>query len=216
MRPWQFFRRRKAAPAASFRHLRAGAQYHVIRTFHDFDGIEHPRGESWTFSRFSYLSYEDGLSLFVVSSEGQECQIRLQARPDTQGPIIDHLETYISEGRAMRLIRVTRDSVGMADDVDAPHEQLLEFSPDTDARGVASRLLSGSYLPYVGSTATWMLALGKDYVVFGVRRGRRFVLPIDPKIHKTRVATIDAIRVGYATQGDPMEVAAKIRRQSIP
>jgi len=86
----------KETPPAAFRHLKQGERYRVIQTFQDFDGIEHPVGECWTFSRSSFLPYEDGRTLFVVPDDGRECQIRLQGRPEAQGQILDHLEAYIS------------------------------------------------------------------------------------------------------------------------
>ncbi len=212
MEMWKFFGRHKATPPASFRHLKEGARYRVIQAFEDFDGIEHPSGECWTFSGSSFLPYEDGRTLFVVRDDGRECQIRLQARPETQEPILDHLEAYISTDQTMKSIRITRDSVCMADDIDAPHEQQFEFEPETDAQGIAKRLLSGGYLAYVGLNATWTLALGSDQVVFGLRWGRRFIRPVDPETHKFRVTMINAVHVGYAAQQDPKILAAGLKK----
>jgi hypothetical protein len=42
------------------------------------------------------LAYEDGLSLFF-SIKGKVVQIRLQAIPEEQGHITEHLEQYLAE-----------------------------------------------------------------------------------------------------------------------
>ncbi|MGK9230831.1 DUF3601 domain-containing protein [Inquilinus limosus] len=76
-----------------FGHLVKGRRYEVVREFVDFDGIRHPAGESWTYIGHSFLPYEDGLTLLVRPGEA----IRLQWRPESQGAIIDRLDTHLRQ-----------------------------------------------------------------------------------------------------------------------
>lgn len=63
-----------------------GKQYVVTKEFLDFDNDSHPPGESWRFVGSSFLPYDNGLSLFVQTTEG-EWHIRLQLDSDQQGGI---------------------------------------------------------------------------------------------------------------------------------
>lgn len=75
----------------------AGKKYHVIREFRDYDCEVHPVGENWTFMGYSFLAYEDGLSLFVSLDGKQEWHFRMQWRPEQQGAVLDDLASYIQE-----------------------------------------------------------------------------------------------------------------------
>lgn len=85
-------------PAEPFKHLAPGPDYVVVRAFRDYDQGEHPVGERWTFIGSNFLSYDDGLSLFVIIS-GERRHIRMQWRDEEQGPVIDRLQDYVAEGR---------------------------------------------------------------------------------------------------------------------
>ncbi len=78
-------------------HLVAGRKYIVVREFQDFDRDVHSVGETWTFLGYSFAPYDDGLSLFVSLDGDHEWQIRMQWRPEEQGPIIDAFENYVKE-----------------------------------------------------------------------------------------------------------------------
>ena len=52
--------------------------------------------ETWTFLRYAFLPYEDGLTLFVRSPDGRENEVRLQWRPESQGAVIDALDGYVT------------------------------------------------------------------------------------------------------------------------
>jgi hypothetical protein len=54
-----------AWPETPFAHLWPERDYGVVQSFRDFDGQEHPAGESWIFIGPSFLPHDDGLSLFV-------------------------------------------------------------------------------------------------------------------------------------------------------
>jgi hypothetical protein len=80
---------------AQHQHLIPGRRYRVVREFRDYDRELHPVGESWTFLGSSFLPYEDGLSLFVSTDGIEERQIRMQWRPEEQGPVLDRLAEYV-------------------------------------------------------------------------------------------------------------------------
>lgn len=84
------------AGANPFHHLEPGRRYAVALAFADFDGADHPVGESWTYLGYNFVPYDDGLSLFVSLDGTQEWQIRLCWRPDDQGPVIDALDTHVA------------------------------------------------------------------------------------------------------------------------
>lgn len=84
-----------SGPAYQF--LTAGRRYQVTRAFLDYDGDLHPAGETWQFCGYSFVPYDDGLSLFVSLDGTQEWQIRLQQRAEEQGPLLDHLADYVQE-----------------------------------------------------------------------------------------------------------------------
>ena len=81
-------------PTTSFGHLWPGMTYRVVQAFRDFDGNEHPVGETWSFIGSSFLPYDDGLSLFVAI-DGEHRQIRMQWREDQQGAVVDNLVDYV-------------------------------------------------------------------------------------------------------------------------
>lgn len=85
-----------STPTTSHQFLHAGRRYRVIRAFRDFDGQDHPPGERWLFRGSSFLPYDDGLSLFVTIDGGRDGQIRMQWRPEAQGPVLDRLAEYIA------------------------------------------------------------------------------------------------------------------------
>lgn len=79
----------------SYRHLLAGKKYRVATSFIDYDGDAHHAGEAWTFLGFSFLPYEDGLSLFVSLDGCGEWLIRLQLRAEEQAEVVNNLEHHI-------------------------------------------------------------------------------------------------------------------------
>ncbi len=66
----------------SWEMLNAGHLYRVTQSFRDYDGTEHPMGEQRTYLSFSFLPYDDGLSLFVSLDSEHEWYIRMQLRPE--------------------------------------------------------------------------------------------------------------------------------------
>lgn len=70
------------------------AVYRIVRPFFDFDSVMHPVGETWRFVGSNYSAYDDGLSLFVQTDEG-EWHIRLQIYPDQQEKLWNEFDQYV-------------------------------------------------------------------------------------------------------------------------
>lgn len=70
-------------------YLVLGARYRVVRAFRDYDGDEHPLGESWTLLACNFAPHDDGASLFVSRDGADEWHIRLQWLPEAQAQILD-------------------------------------------------------------------------------------------------------------------------------
>ncbi len=214
-----WFKRQKGRAAEPFLFLRPGDRYRVVRSFVDHDGVDHPVGESWTFLRSNFLPYEDGVSLFVKGADGAERQLRLQWRAEAEGQILNHLEDYVlpaqGEGRHWTLL-MTRDSVCMGDDVLAPHWSTLQVARDADAAMVARAVLSANYLAWVGAGATWSLSLGADRVLFGYRKGRRFVMPAGQEPLTARADMIDRLEIAYHAQVAPESLVSGEAGRSQP
>jgi len=83
--------------ATEHQFLVAGRQYRVLEPFKDHDGDVHPAGETWVFLGYAFAPYDDGLSLFVSTDGDQEWHIRMQCRPEQQGPTLDALSEYLAE-----------------------------------------------------------------------------------------------------------------------
>lgn len=77
-----------------FEHLTPGARYEVVQPFTDFDGREHAVGEAWTYLTYSFLPYDDGLSLFATI-DGVDQQVRMHWTQEDQGSVIDRLGDYL-------------------------------------------------------------------------------------------------------------------------
>ena len=78
-----------------FALLSSGGRYRVMAEFRDYDGDLHKVGEEWEFVGYSFLPYEDGMTLCVVTERDEEWTIRLQWRPEEQGDVLDHLNDYL-------------------------------------------------------------------------------------------------------------------------
>lgn len=63
-------------------------------------------------------------------------------------------------------LTIWRDSVSMGDDADAPHELLLEVTPNTTLQEVTEFLIKEKYLATIaGGRATWILQSNKPLAV---------------------------------------------------
>ncbi len=68
--------------------------YRVVREFVDHDRVTHPVGETWRFVGSGFLPYDNGLSLFVQTVDG-EWHIRLQLDVEGQGRLWDDFQSYV-------------------------------------------------------------------------------------------------------------------------
>jgi hypothetical protein len=61
---------------------------------------------------------------------------------------------------------ITRDSVAAGDDVDAPHEMLLEFDENEKVEKIIKTILKSNYLPKIyGGKATWCIIAHKPLAI---------------------------------------------------
>lgn len=97
----------------------------------------------------------------------------------------------------------------MADDIEAPHDGMLEVDADSDAIAVARALLRSGLLAYT-SNATWSVALGEDQVVFGRGWVRSFTWPVGQRPLSVTARDVDAIHARYWAQANPRDILAKL------
>ncbi len=196
-----------------YRYLRPGRLHHVVKAFTDHDGLLHPVGETWTFLRCDLFPYEDGVSWFVATLDRREQQIRLQRRPYGEHGVLEYLDEHVlpaaRPGEDWPLL-VTRDSVCMGDDIDAPHACVVDVPRDADAVGVARALLSSGWLAGVAGGATWTITMGQDRVVFGDRWTLRFVRAVGPGPLTARADAFERLDVRYWQQRDAKTVIAEL------
>lgn len=115
---------------------------------------------------------------------------------------------------AGRGLLVTRDSVGMADDVRSPHPRRIEIDPDADALTVANTILASGYLPEMTGGSTWSISLGDapdaDMAVFGHHAGTTFAYRVDGGMATLRSAGVARIKVRYHGQDRPDHVIGEL------
>lgn len=80
-----------------YRHLRPGGRYMVVLEFVDHDRALHPVGEQWRYRGYSFLPYDDGLSLFISLDDVRDRQVRLQCVREEQADIVARLEQHMRE-----------------------------------------------------------------------------------------------------------------------
>lgn len=196
-----------------YRYLRPGRLHRVVRAFADHNGLLHPVGETWTFLRCDSFPSEKGISWFVAMPDGSERQIRLQRRPYHDHGILEYLDDHVlpiaRPGEDWPLL-VTRDSVCLADDVDAPHAGVVDVPRDADVVTVARVLLASGHLAGVVGGATWSVAMGRDRAVFGDRWAMRFVHPVGADPLTERADAFERLDVRYWQQRDAKTVIAEL------
>ncbi|WP_144123026.1 hypothetical protein [Catellatospora sichuanensis] len=100
-------------------------------------------------------------------------------------------------------IRSTRDSVAMGDDVDAPHEQVLDVADGTTFGDVVDHVLASGYLARIaGGEATWLVVVERVHAVVAQQWSTASWLT-DPQSQAP-----DSIHFQYLAQRDPREVLA--------
>ena len=77
-------------------HLTPGQKYKIIKAFADYDKIQHPVGETWTFVTTNFLPYDDGLTLHIkIDNFQKELSYRFQWRNEEQADILEHFDEYV-------------------------------------------------------------------------------------------------------------------------
>jgi hypothetical protein len=100
--------------------------------------------------------------------------------------------------RSRVTVLMTRDSVCMADDVDAPHEQPFEFDPATDLGGIARAVASTGYLPMPSDAWGWTIEAAGVVVAIrpGLLRRKTSILRGDPaSVTAADLPTLEALYV---------------------
>lgn len=92
------------------------------------------------------------------------------------------MRTITSHAGTPITIRMTRDSVCMADDVEAPHDRSFEASADDTLADFAATVATSQYLPMPGDAWGWTIEVGNVVVAIrnGVVRNRVTTLRGDP------------------------------------
>jgi hypothetical protein len=78
----------------AIQELIPGQCYRIIRAFTDYDGGQHPVGETWVFESTNFVPYHDGLTLHVSLHGGPQVY-RLQWLPEEQGALIENFTDFV-------------------------------------------------------------------------------------------------------------------------
>lgn len=105
-------------------------------------------------------------------------------------------------------VALTRDSVCMADDVDAPHDGWIEVPADADPPTIGRAILRARYLASVMPRASWHFSVDDMVVILGDGLAGQEVLTIGETAKRARdIASLD---VRYDLQEMPEAVRAGI------
>lgn len=106
-------------------------------------------------------------------------------------------------------VTMTRDSVCMADDVDAPHAEVFVSDGEADLFAIAAGVAAGSYLPMPSDAWRWTITAGD--VVMAVRPRllwrRALCLQGDPA--SVRARDVPALVALYVKPGSPRREARR-------
>ncbi len=115
-------------------------------------------------------------------------------------------------------LHLTRDSVAMADDMDAPHLKKVTLPADVTAEGIATWIVENRYLPQnvQGGKATWSLVSKRPIAVLAQQWDRPKMLSNCPDSLEDLDFEDGVLRaqVNYHAQKNPNAVFRKLDRQS--
>ena len=106
---------------------------------------------------------------------------------------------------------LTRDSVCLADDIDAPHAFQLTVDADAGLRTVLDRIVAARWLAHVGPVATWSLEVGGAVAVLGERLGASFIRIAGESA--LSAADMPALHLAYHQQQDHEAVLESLIRR---
>ncbi|WP_438490117.1 hypothetical protein [Streptomyces sp. S186] len=112
-------------------------------------------------------------------------------------------------------VHLTRDSVAMGDDVDAPHEDTRDLPAEMSVREAVAFVVRSGYLaPIAGGKASWVLtsACASIAVVAQQWKEPRIITPGDCSL--ASLATDDGViewHFRYLAQQDPVAIYEELR-----
>lgn len=115
-------------------------------------------------------------------------------------------------------VHVTRDSVAMGDDIDAPHEKGFKFPDNTTIEDMVTKISSSGYLAKIqGGNATWSVVSGIPISVVAQQWSEpRFIdwQPIDISRLKHSNNMV-LLHFNYHAQTDPSIVLDVLQRAKL-
>ncbi len=119
----------------------------------------------------------------------------------------------------MRKIKLTRESVAMGDDVDAPHFMEIEIQPAWTIIEILKSIINSGYLPGInGGKATWSVAINRPIAVLTQENSEfpmLICLPEYPYQGTKGFVEIQHIHFSYHAQKNPNEVYDVLSRFKI-
>lgn len=116
----------------------------------------------------------------------------------------------------MKKIKLTRESVAMGDDVEAPHFLEIEIHPNWTILEILKQILKLNYLPQIhGGKATWSVAINEPIAVLSQENFENpmlICLPDYPHQDTMGFVNIEHIHFNYHTQKKPDEVYEVLSR----
>jgi hypothetical protein len=116
----------------------------------------------------------------------------------------------------MGKIKLTRESVSMGDDIDAPHFLEIEIQPNWTILEILKYILKLNYLPQIyGGKATWSVAINEPIAVLSQENFENpmlICLPDYPHRETMGFVNIEHIHFNYHDQKEPEEVYEVLSR----
>lgn len=110
----------------------------------------------------------------------------------------------------MKQIRLTRDSVAMADDIDAPHSKKIKINPNWKINDILDFILASNYLPKIkNGKATWSVAINEPIALLTQENPKSPLLICHPEYpHQETKGFVDIqyIHFNYHNQKEAKEV----------
>ncbi len=119
----------------------------------------------------------------------------------------------------MKNIKLTRESVAMGDDIDAPHFEEIEIQPNWTIKKILKSIIKSEYLPRIsGGKATWSVAINEPIAVLTQENSESpmlICLPDYPYQGTKGFVDIEHIHFNYHAQKKPIEVFEVLSRFNI-
>ena len=116
----------------------------------------------------------------------------------------------------MKKIKLTRESVAMGDDIDAPHVLEIEIEPNWTIIEILKYISNIDYLPRIsGGRATWSVAINEPIAVFTQETPEEqllICLPDYPFHGMSRFVEFEHIHFNYHAQKKASEVFEVLSR----